>query len=56
MLMYGETSLKGMNRKTNNFYRWGYWPVGAENIANKKAAEKMGGFKSKSHLILEFKF
>jgi hypothetical protein len=55
MLMYGETSLRGVNRKTNNFIQWGYWPVGAENIANKKAAEKMGGFKSKTHLILEYK-
>lgn len=56
LLMYGETSLRAFNRKTKSFYRWGYWPVGAENIANQKAAEKMGGFKSKTHLILEFKF
>lgn len=56
MLMYGETSIRGMNRKTNNFIKWGYWPVGSENIPNKKAAQKMGGFKSKTHLILEYKF
>ena len=55
MLMYGETSLRGINKKTKNFMKWGYWPVGAENIANKQAAEKMGGRKSKAHLILEYK-
>lgn len=54
MLMYGETSLRGINKKTENFIRWGSWPVGSENIANKKAAEKMGGIKNKSHLILEY--
>ena len=56
MLMYGESSLRAFNRKIKNFYRWGYWPVGAENIASKKAAEKLGGIKSKAHLILEFEF
>jgi len=54
MLMYGATSLQGINRKTNNFIRWGYWPVGSENIANIKAVLKMGGIKSKTHLILEY--
>ena len=53
MLMYGATSLKGLNRKAKSFYKWGYWPVGSENIANKKATLKMGGIKSKTHLILE---
>lgn len=56
LLMYGETSLRAFNRKTKSFYRWGYWPVGAENIASKKAAEKLGGIKRKTHLILEFEF
>ena len=56
ILMYGETSLRGINKKTNNFIKWGYWPVGAENKANKSAAEKMGGIKKKSHLILEYSF
>lgn len=55
MLMYGETSLRGINRKTNNFIKWGYWPVGTENKANRNAAEKMGGIKSKTHIILEYK-
>jgi len=54
MLMYGETSLRGMNRKTKNFIKWGSWPVGSENIANKNAAEKMGGIKNRAHLIMEY--
>jgi hypothetical protein len=51
MLMYGATSLQGFKDKI----RWGSWPVGAENIANAKAAEKMGGKKDRTHLILEYK-
>ena len=51
MLMYGATSLHVFKDKI----RWGSWPVGAENIANAKAAEKMGGKKDRTHLILEYK-
>jgi len=54
MLMYGETSLRGISRKSKNYIRWGYWPVGSENIASTKAALKMGGNKSKTHHIFEF--
>ncbi|MFX1258605.1 MAG: GNAT family N-acetyltransferase [Promethearchaeota archaeon] len=49
MLMYGATSLKAFKHKA----RWGSWPVGAENIANIKAAEKMGGKRDRTHSILE---
>ncbi|MFX0135254.1 MAG: GNAT family N-acetyltransferase [Candidatus Hodarchaeota archaeon] len=55
MLMYGETSLRGINKETKNYIKWGYWPVGSENNASIQAAKKMGGVKSKAHLILELK-
>lgn len=53
MLMYGFTSIQAKNRKTPHFITRGSWPVGAENIANASAAQKMGGKKDRSHLILE---
>ena len=53
MIMYGFTSLLGINRKTPHYINRGSWPVGAENIANGNAAKKMGGKKDRSHLILE---
>lgn len=53
MLMYGFTSLQAKNRKTPHYITRGSWPVGAENVANGKAAKKMGGKKDRSHLILE---
>jgi hypothetical protein len=53
MLMYGLISLKGKDRKTPHYITKGSWPVGAENIANGEAAKKMGGKRSRSHLILQ---
>lgn len=53
MLMYGETSLRGKNRKTPHYIKRGSWPVGADNIANANAAKKMGGKKDRSHVILQ---
>ncbi len=53
MIMYGFTTLKGVNRRTPHYITWGSWPVGAENEANGGAARKMGGKKDRSHLILE---
>ncbi|HEY0088395.1 MAG TPA: hypothetical protein VGB37_06105 [Candidatus Lokiarchaeia archaeon] len=51
MLMYGATSLKAFKTKV----RWGSYPVGAENVSNSKMAQKMGGKKDRTHLILEYK-
>jgi len=54
MIMYGFTSLKGKDRKTPHYIIRGSWPVGAENVANGSAAQKMGGKKDRSHLILSY--
>ena len=53
MLMYGLTSIQGKDRKTPHYITRGSWPVGGENVANGKAAVKMGGKKDRSHLILQ---
>ncbi|TFF88919.1 MAG: hypothetical protein EU549_02130 [Promethearchaeota archaeon] len=53
ILMYGFVITQAKDRKTPHYIKRGLWPVGAENIANANAAKKMGGKKSKSHLILQ---
>ncbi|MFW9901011.1 MAG: hypothetical protein ACFFDY_06950 [Candidatus Thorarchaeota archaeon] len=54
MLMYGHTATQLMPPK--NSITWGSYPVGAENIANSKMAQKMLGKKNRTHLILEYDF
>jgi hypothetical protein len=51
MLMYGHTSLQLMSPKASA--KWGSFPVGADNIANAKMAQKMLGKKNRTHLILQ---
>lgn len=53
MLMYGHTASNLMKPKGSG--TWGSWPVGSENIANAKAAQKFKGVKDRTHLILELR-
>ncbi|MFW9822044.1 MAG: hypothetical protein ACFFE4_03870 [Candidatus Thorarchaeota archaeon] len=54
MLMYGYTATLLMPPKGSG--EWGSYPVGADNIANAKMAQKMQGKKNRTHLILQFDF
>ena len=54
MLMYGHTSLQLMSPKGSA--EWGSFPVGADNVANAKMAQKMLGKKNRTHLILQLEF
>ena len=54
MLMYGHTATQLMPPKGPG--EWGSYPVGADNLANAKMAQKMQGKKNRTHLILQFEF
>ena len=54
MLMYGHTATQLMPPKGPG--EWGSFPVGADNIANAKMAQKMQGKKDRTHLILQLEF
>ncbi|MFX1455179.1 MAG: hypothetical protein ACFFDB_07355 [Promethearchaeota archaeon] len=54
MLMYGHTATLLMPPQGPG--EWGSYPVGADNIANARMAQKMQGKKNRTHLILQFEF
>ncbi|MFX1375193.1 MAG: hypothetical protein ACFFA0_05220 [Promethearchaeota archaeon] len=54
MLMYGHTATQLMPPKGPG--EWGSYPVGADNTANSKMAQKMQGKKDRTHLIFQYEF